>query len=641
MAFSAKIQINGGGTSLYNEWECVYDASTQPTYKTMYGLEVSQPEPSIVWHTPTDGAPVPVSANEQNRQIVLTMDVDGATWDEVINSLAPLKRALNGAASRAIKTTIANTSDKVRVAIKPDGATYTTYHDVIYGTVDDSGAYYKPEAMRNILARTVVFYLTTSGTGYGDPFTLSNYVPSSPHFLIDTNADGLADGWTKSGTPTLTLDTSYALIGPTSQKCVGGSAGDGFYGTSVTTTTTGIKAAYIWMLIVSGTVTVKLRNVTDAANVTTYNLTTSNIAATASRTAVGKNGNTWYRIPLSGTVATSKAIRIEMAASGGAATWYADGAYINIAGIVDPPAFSSSRTLTNNGVAHLDFWGIPGDIEPDIRLTFDLVTQTADDNIIIGKREDGAQFASKIRYLLQDTYFANGTTWATTSNYTRASTDAATSDDYYASDETALPAPNDTADTARAIGDSVFHIFAVGRGSTTSNGIYAQWSGDGATWHNTNTVLATTANTWELWDLGVLNPRGIVMQSDPLNQAATKSGSTAYSFSSFYLRVVSVAPSGTVDIDYLLLVPVDNEYLRATGPLETIAGDVKQIWYRNSYALAYVNSYEGSMWHVAPGPRMTRLIFADYGAGMAATVGQTFIITATIIPRTSHLLGTK
>ena len=144
------------------------------------------------------------------------------------------------------------------------------------------------------------------------------------------------------------------------------------------------------------------------------------------------------------------------------------------------------------------------------------------------------------------------------------------------------------------------------RASSTDNGLYAQWEADAITYYDTNTVTATTANTWELWDLGVLNPIGIVVKSDPLDSASN---------SRFGIRIVSVIPSsGTVDIDYLLLVPISEEQIIISHSVETmIAGDLKSVFKRTSIASpAYSTNWRGSLWTVQSGNTMTRIVYHDF-----------------------------
>ncbi len=291
-----------------------------------------------------------------------------------------------------------------------------------------------------------------------------------------------------------------------------------------------------------------------------------------------------------------------------------------------PPAFSSAKTLTNNGINHLDFWGIPGDVPALVRYR---LTDTTNKSLVFGKRSDGSQLATKVRYLIQNTYFANGSTWATTSNYTRASADASVSDPY-----TATYSGDDGVTTANAIGETIWKMYAVARASGTDNGLYAQWSPDSYYYTNTNTATATTANTWELWDLGIINPIGKVIKTDPLGDIV---------FSTFYLRLVSVIPSsGTVDVDYVILMPISEEHMVAENTPGLIAGDFRAVFrYLGVTTPSYLESWRGSLWTVESGNKMTRIIYHDYSTltTNAVTAGDTMSITATIIPRTSHLLG--
>lgn len=636
MAWSAKLQSGTGGTTGYNEWETVYDASTQTAYKLKYGFSLGNQAADVLYHTPDNGSPVPVQATGANRLIFLTVDVPKqANWDTVNEKVAALARLIDGPYSQAVRAQTTGDANKVRVAIKPDGATYTTYYEVLHGFMDTSQAFTESAAVLNTMARNITIALTCAPFGYGDSFILQNGLPSSPHFLIDSNADGLADGWNKSGTPTLSLSLT-SLIGPYSQLVQAASAGDGVYSAQVSSLNS--TAAFVWTRISSGTVVYKLRNVTDASDIVTLSLTSATIAAAADKTYVGKSGNTWYRLNLSGAVAGTKNTRIETAANGGAATYYLDAAYLAASTVSAPPAFSSGYTLTNNGVNWLDFWGIPGDVPALMRYELSGISDVA---LVMGKKTDGTQLASYVRYIIQDTYFANGSTWATTSNYTRASADGSVSDPY-----TATSGGDDGQTTAKAIAETIWKVYAVARASATDNGLYAQWTADLVNYYDTDTVTATTANTWELWDLGILNPKGIVMPTNPLDPESKSPIVSSFVYSTFGIRLVSVIPSsGTVDIDYLLLVPISEEHIVLNNTAAILAGDLRAVFALvASTTPAYFTDWRGSMWTAASGPRMTRLVYHDYNLGGVANEtnpGDDLTISTTVIPRTSHLFGTK
>lgn len=636
MAWSAKLQSGIGGTAGYNEWETVYDASTQTAYKLKYGFSLGNQAPDVLYHTPDNGSPVPVRANGANRLIFLTVDVPPqANWDTVNEKVAALARLIDGPYSQAVRAQTTGDANKVRVAIKPTGATYTTYYEVLHGFMDTSQAFTESAAVLNTMARNITIALTCAPFGYGDEFTLKNELPSSPHFLLDSNADGLADGWNKSGTPTLSLSAT-ALIGTYSQLVQAASAGDGVYSAQVSSLNA--TAAFVWTRISSGTVVYKLRNVTDASDVVTLSLTSATIAAAADKTYVGKSGNTWYRLNLSALVAGTKNMRIDTAASGGAATYYLDAAYLAGSTTSAPPAWSGASTLYNNANNYLDFFGIPGDVPALARYELSGISDVA---LVIGKKSDGTQLAATVRYLIQDTYFANGSTWATTSNYTRASADASVSDPY-----TATSGGDDDQKTAKAIAETIWKVYAVARASGTDNGLYAQWTADLVNYQDTATVTATTANTWELWDLGIMNPKGIVMPTNPLDPESKSAVVSSFIYSTFGIRLVSVIPSsGTVDIDYLLLVPVSEEHIVLNNTAAILAGDLRSVFALvASTTPAFFTDWRGSMWTVEAGPRMTRLVYHDYNLGGVdnkTAPGDDLTISTTIIPRTSHLLGTK
>lgn len=627
MAISAKIQLGTGGVAGYNEWEVVYNASTQPTYKTYVGLEVGQPEPQIIWHTPDNASPVPVSATNQNKIFRLTMDVAGANWDTIINSLAPLKRALNGADSQALRSFIRGDANKVRIALKPDGATYTTYYNVIAGTVDDSMAYYTAEAISNTLARQVVFMLTTEPAGYGDSFVLSNSLASSPHMLVDSNSDGLSDGLTAVGSPTFSRPSERYLTGGVEQKFATDTSSDQGWQTG-TFSVSGSQSivAFFDVTHTGDPISLVLRD--NIGVIQSKTLAQDDTGGVAAKTMISSSGVTFYRVVCSGTTgvgATTAYLqvrRVSASATQVTNVW-CDKVYAQTGTTTAPPAFSSAKTLTNNGVNRLDFWGIPGDMPAliDMSLT---ATGTNNSAFVFGKRTDGTRLASTIRYLIESTIFSGGA-FSTVSNYIRTTTTGASAN-YFANADNITPA-DDPAETARAIGDTIFKLYVVARASDTANSLYGQYSTSGYDTIDTDTATATTANTWELWDLGIVNPLGLVQ-----NQSGT---------SSFYLGFQATINSGSLDIDYALLIPVGEESLVVEGSPKATYGTLQKITYSVGYTAKYLSTWKGSMWTVAAGPQMTRIVYHDYGTARAVTAGNTLALSVTVTPRTSHLLGTK
>lgn len=624
MAASAMLQIGTGGVANYNQWEMVYDASTQTSMKLKYGFSLGNQAPDVLFHTPDNGSPVPVRANGANRLIFLTYDIPPqANWDTVSNIVATFARLVDGPYSQAIRAQTNGDVKPIRVALQLDGATYYTYYEVLTGFMDTSTAFTEPVAQINVMARNITLALTCAPFGYGDHFTLKNMLASSPHMLVDSNADGLADGWSNYGTPTETVISTLYLIGGYSQK-VTADSGSGVATAVVTASTSTDLACYVW--VYSDTMSGFQMSLRDGSNNAIQTVTCT--AANADKTAVDSGGRTWYRYKAVGQNTTAANARISITSTSAGKVFYVDGAYLTTGTQTVPPAFASGYTLANNAVDWLDFWGIPGDVPALVRYR---LTGTTNKSLILGKKTDGTQLATSVRHLIQDTFFANGSTWVTSTNYTRASADASVSDPY-----TATYSGDDGVATANAIGETIWKVYVIGRASATENGLYAQWSPDSYFYQDLDTVTPTNANTWEIWDLGIMNPIGMVVKTDPLNDII---------YSTFYLRLVSVIPtSGTVDVDYVLLVPISEEYMIAEKTPGLIAGDMRTVFrYLGVTTPSYLDSWRGTLWMVAAGDRMTRIIYHDYSTltTNAVTAGDSITVTTTVIPRTAHLLGTK
>ena len=237
MAWSAKLQSGSGGVAGYNEFEMVYDAASQTAYKLKYGFNLGNQSPDVLYHTPDNGSPVPVRSKGNNRLIFLTFDIPPqADWDTIASKTAAIARLVDGPYSQAVRAQTRGDVEKVRVAIKPDGATYTTYFYVLTGFMDTAQAFSDPVAIINVMGRSITLALTCEPFGCGDTFTLSNSLVSSPHMIVDTDADGLADGWADYGTPTETVLSTLYLVGGYSQK-VTADSGSGIASTVVTAST--------------------------------------------------------------------------------------------------------------------------------------------------------------------------------------------------------------------------------------------------------------------------------------------------------------------------------------------------------------------------------------------------------------------
>ncbi|MBK7179772.1 MAG: hypothetical protein IPH82_21770 [Chloroflexi bacterium] len=421
MKWASKITIDRGTVEGVTQFTLTYDEGVQEIYAEQYSSRtgVGNQAPNVIYHESGNGDRIPVQVTDQNKEIYLETAVLGETANEVIAKVTALKLAIR-------ESERANSGGRaVEVAITPDGSAYTTYYKILHGYVDDSHAYYQDgDASGQQIAKDIVIALTCEPFGCGDTFTLANALVSSPHMIVDTDADGLADGLVLNGTPaTVDIWTANYLTGGKSQRIITNAAGgEGISTANVTASTSSTAVAYAWVSHSSGdAVTVRL---TDGSGniIQTKDLLHLDSTGVSDKSTKGPGGALWHRVVVTGSNTTAANFRLDVVRRSAIATqttnFLVDNLYMAVGATTAPPAFSSAKTLTNNGVNYLDFWGIPGDVPALVRYALSGITNKS---LVFGKKTDGTQLATKVRYIIEDTYFANGSTWATTSNYTRAS----------------------------------------------------------------------------------------------------------------------------------------------------------------------------------------------------------------------------
>ena len=247
------------GTTSY---EFVYDSASQDDFKLRYGMSVAAGEPNVLWHRPDNAPPQLVRITNDLTTIFLATIVYGDDWDDVINTLAPIKRWVDGDDQQAARYHNSGDVNKIYARIQLDGMTNYTDWTVIYGNVDDSKAYYTSVADRNKLAVDVVLMLTCEPVGEGASFTLRNDMASSPHFIEHNTVATLGDGWNDQGTPTRSIASTVYLIGGESQRVQTTSSGTTGISSDTVAAGSGVDfVAYCWVYVQSGDqVTVQVRN---------------------------------------------------------------------------------------------------------------------------------------------------------------------------------------------------------------------------------------------------------------------------------------------------------------------------------------------------------------------------------------------
>jgi hypothetical protein len=659
MAWSAKLISGDGGVSGYNEFEMVYNAGSQTDFKLKYGVNLGSDAPEVLYHTPDDGPPVPVAANDRNKLIFLTYHVPPQTeTTDAIDINTPIARLIDGPDSQAVRAAMNDDVDKVKVAITPDGASaVTTYYTVLHGFQDTSTAYTSAAGALNDMAYNVVLALTCEPMGYGDSFTLNNALASSPHFLEFNTSATIADGWTAtgSGPATPTKNNINYIIGNSSQRVTCASANDRIISDSVSVADGEDIVIYAWILKHSGTsVKLILRNASDSTDLASATLTTGDGGSVSDKTCLDSTGATWYRVPVSGTNSTgaTKNYQVWVLGTAGNEVYSVDGCYLQTGTTTPPAGFMSANAWENlytpenseSEINYIDTWGIPGDAPAMVELeaAFDEETEgigtSGEVDLLRGWRwSDGTVLAVDVPYWEEsdemtdyDTAFTSGT-GTTDNNYLRLPSGTASG--------TLYGTFNWSAYKKHAAG-----VFLIGRASSTSvtfqaylsTGPYGGAANKVTVW-TSETVTVKAANTWEIIPLGVI-PQGNFIVSDTVVQ---------------YLHiVVANATSQTGDVDALICLPLggSHEYvvsdttvyspaLVSPAPDHLVIADPSEKAIFAGFGKNYRQDFMGSLWYAEPYV-MTRtvLLFSHSDNEYDLTTAGT--IELTITPRTRHLLGT-
>ena len=655
------LRIPNPGATTTRQFELVYDASTNERRKLVNQSSISSRGPQITNHMPVDGENLPTNAKDGDRTGVFTLIVqapsstaDGDKWDSVKNTVHEIKRAVSGAHSRALRHYLLGDVSQSVLRVQLDGATNYTDIPIKGGFLDDSRAYYGQVADRNKKAWLMPLSLTLPPYGLGQSFELKNELASSPHFIEDTDADGLADGWALVGAPTVSIDTDVWLIGGQSQEVNANGAASRGIETDAINVSNAFVIAYCWIAQAGGgsETKVEIYNSSDAVSEASVTLDPG-VTSTYDRTFEGNGTDalTWYRVVLSATVSGAlKNVHLRITSVGAADIFNVDGAYMRTdtsAPATYPAAFGSFYkqenrydvdSINEDELNYLDVALIPGDypalVKYDISATALPTFGSNAHTIYMSKYTDGDILAADKLHAIEaedrTSETSSGGTWTSPAaglsggEYMRFTSSSINSFGTLDGFDTVVPG---------MLATIPIRVFAVIRASHTDVDFRIAGVSSGSTVNfTTNTVAVTVVNEWELHDLGLLNGVGQIQRGQAGNL-------------NFAISVSDVDNTQTADIDVIYLMPAGEEggFSIISGGLDTtddfiIDGNTQSI-YKESDGVK--RDILGTPWTMLPGNVTNRTIMITkrftndrYG------VGDKWEITMTVIPRTSHLIGT-
>jgi hypothetical protein len=342
---------------------------------------------------------------------------------------------------------------------------------------------------------------------------------------------------------------------------------------------------------------------------------------------------------------------VEGSASAGA-TWYVDGAYLNVGTQTVPDGWISSRVTENNNskeseadINYCDVWGIPGDV--DAVALWKLTAQSQGLGFYMGRMIDGNYLASRQIHWLDS---ADGT--GTTSGNGAWSTD---SDSGWAGNSAALFTEGATNNggyleftlsgvAARRFAATPRHIIALTQAETTGMtyllGVYADSGNTDFASHNT-TVSAAVGGTPTLLDLGTVNLAGVLSADVP---------DTDEPDIVIRITIDGMAQNETLYIDALFMPPaVIEDYMVYHITLGSGFG-ADELWI-NGHEESVIPEdrgfdrydHEGTMWSLANGQTMNRIVYMTFNNSTQFTydLGAGFNWKLDVTPRGRHLIGIK
>ena len=253
-----------------------------------------------VYHTPVDrDGEILVRRRLNNIEWPLALNVMGTDNDDTIDIVNELGRL----AEQASRYEENRDVDQVYLQIQLDGCSNWTRFDV-------KDIMYNEIAIlnyQNIREKKLIFddgfeiEVVTHPIGYGAEVELRNEL-KTPGMDEDHNGDLLASNWSLiNGDEVATFNTTNYLVGVRSQQLDVGATGDrGIYSDTISFSTLyrgQAFVAYAWVLRVSGTDDITLEVIGDASGslgTDTYD--------TATITDTDEDGETWYKLVVSGTI---------------------------------------------------------------------------------------------------------------------------------------------------------------------------------------------------------------------------------------------------------------------------------------------------------------------------------------------------
>lgn len=598
-----------------------YDPSSQYGYRLKFGAKIAANEPRVQWHESDDAPQKLMNLVDGNRNGFFSLFVDGSgDPDNVADDLIILRRWIDGEAQQAARAEIVGDVPSIFLKIQLDST--ATYHRVLYGFIDDSESFYDEESLINQIAENVVVYLSFSPYGQAESYTsLQNYLRNA-NFDFESSTSGLPSYWAKSGAPTVSLDTSVKLFGIQSVSVVAGAAGLGINSSSTILATATTVCGYAWIRLVSGSAQVSIRNFTTASWVDQQSLSSDGTGSDMSR--VDADGNTWYRVSPSGTVAVNDSIGLYVISYNGAATFNANGSYLTFGTVTPPDAWCSYYSIYGRGdqttsnpdrINTFDIWGVPGDAPAAMKLT---VTPSALRTVNISMWRDGRVSSSNMKH-----WYETITVSATTGSVTTPSDASRSGGSYYrvtiAADGLITCELSLSAEFYREVARQACNIFAIARSSAVSKATFQSPL-------DNQQALLQTNDTWEMLR---------VYSSAP---ADVNEDSAATSFLAFDIDVVT-GTSMTVDIDAIAIQFINQNFIAVMGNTAyLIDGMTQRMFVATS---ARPTAHLGSLWRVIPGNVLNRFMFLGWDPDTSAhTLTDTYQVTAKLLPQTRHLLGT-